>query len=251
MSERNDNEQERVLGRIRKMMRLAEDSAASQGERDNAMRMVHATLAKHNLTMSMAEEKGATAEEAREKGDTTSRDQPWCRTVGHAVGELYFCQYFYTKLRDRAGKVRHNFVGRAGNVETAKLMTDYVVKSITSEANRLWKLQPDPGPWWTSFCKGAAEQVRERCHKLRAEAEAADKAIPSTGTALVLASVYAAEEAANALWVQQHVGPLHRRADRTKGVTFDGYAAGKAFGAKVSLHRQVSGVIIPKSRRLA
>lgn len=248
MSERNDNEQERVLGRIRKMMRLAEDAAASQGERDNAMRMVHATLAKHNLTMSMAEEKGAAAEEKRKQGDTTSRDQPWTRSVGHAIGELYFCQYFYTKLRDRAGKVRHSFVGRAGNVETAKLMTDYVVKSITSEANRLWKLQPDPGPWWTSFCKGAAQQVRERCKKLREEAEANDK--PSTGTSLMLVNVYAAEKAANQLVLNAMGVKLHTPTVRTKRVG-DGFGAGLAFGASVSLHRQVAGVAIPKSRRLA
>lgn len=66
-------EQARVLARVRKMMALAnDDAAASDGERDNALRMAHATLLKHNLTMAAAEEAGATAEEARERDSTTS-----------------------------------------------------------------------------------------------------------------------------------------------------------------------------------
>lgn len=35
----------RILQRVRKMMALANDKAASDGERENAMRMAHATLA--------------------------------------------------------------------------------------------------------------------------------------------------------------------------------------------------------------
>lgn len=234
----NSVDQDKVLNRIRKMMALANDAAASAGERDNAMRMVHATLAKHNLTMAMAEASGQQQEEARDKGTTETRDQPWARRVAHSISDLYFCRYFFTKVRDGRGKVRHNFVGRVGNVETAKLMTDYVCKSIMSEANRLWKLQPDPGPWWTGFCKGAAEQIAARCLALRTDAEKVDAAQPSTGTALVLASFYKIELAANEEWLLNAGQKLYSVKNREKAAGA-GVLEGRAFGAKVSLNRQV------------
>jgi len=37
------------------MLRLANDAGASEGERHNAMRMAHATLAKHNLDLASVE----------------------------------------------------------------------------------------------------------------------------------------------------------------------------------------------------
>ncbi len=154
--EANTKEQDRVLARVRKMMALANDAAASEGERDNALRMVHATLAKHNLTMAMAEEAGG---EAEKRGLVTaeSRDQPWARQTASAIASLMFCRYFRQKS-PRAGKVIHNFVGREGNAKTASELADFVIRSIMSEANREWKKQANPGPWWTSFCKGELDQ---------------------------------------------------------------------------------------------
>ena len=40
-----------ILDRVKKMLAIANDSAASEGECDNALRMAHNTLAKHNLDM--------------------------------------------------------------------------------------------------------------------------------------------------------------------------------------------------------
>lgn len=257
MNQENRDVEERVLGRIRKMLALAADNQASQGERDNAMRMAHATLAKHNLTLAEVESSGKVDKEPRTMGSTETRDQPFARTIALAVAGLYFCAYYYEKRRDGSGKVRHCFVGRAGNVATAKMMTDFVVGSVISEANRLWKQQKDPGPWWTSFCKGAASTITNRCYLLKEEAtrEAekpkaaavmvgedgepmAQLAAPTYSTALTLVDVYKAEEQANDEYVEETVGKLYFPKDRTKPVT-DGYADGREFGKKVSLNRQV------------
>lgn len=230
----------KVLARVKKMLTLANDAAASDGERDNAMRMALNLLAKHNLTVAQAEASGAKPEEARQQGETFSRDQPWCRAAAHAVAEVFFCSYFYVRGgTTKRGSVQHCFVGRASNVETAKVMADYVISSIMREANREWKKQADPGPWWSNFCKGAAHRVWERCAALKREAEQSSQAA-SSGTALVLASVYAMEARANETFLSETLGlQLKTKASREKRVRGEGYAAGRAFGDKVSLNRQV------------
>ena len=53
----SDDERNKILARVRKLLNLANNAAATEGERDNAMRMAHATLAKYNL--SLAEASGA------------------------------------------------------------------------------------------------------------------------------------------------------------------------------------------------
>jgi hypothetical protein len=247
VADRNDAEQDKVLGRIRKMMALANDAAASEGERDNAMRMVLATLAKHNLTMAEAEAHGQ-QEEARERGDTLSRDQPWCKHVAHSIAKLYFCRYFFSRTAVK-GKVKHNFVGRPANVATAQAMADYVIRSIMSEANREWKKQANPGPWWTAFCKGASVRISERCDELRKAEEAASEKTP--GTAVVLASFYQRELAANNAWLERAGLVLTKGKSREKAYGGDGYGAGKAFGDKVSLNRQVGAAPVGSHRRLA
>jgi hypothetical protein len=132
-----DFDREKVLARVKKMMTLANDAGASEGERENALRMAHATLAKYNLTMSEAEASGKKAEEARGAEHMTGRDYPWMRTTAHAVAKLFFCEYFYILIG--GGKVKHFFVGRESNVFTAQGMTTYVIDSIDREAQRTAK----------------------------------------------------------------------------------------------------------------
>jgi uncharacterized protein DUF2786 len=247
MAERIDSETDRVLARVRKMMALANDAAASEGERDNALRMAYATLAKHNLTMAEAEKAGRAPEEAREHGTSSSRDQPWCREVNHAVAELFFCKYWYDRKNVNRGQVRHNFVGLTGNVMTAREVADYCVRSIMSEANRRWKGQPNPGAYWTSFCKGAAASVRERCKALR---EGSDQP-QSNGNALVLADHWKREMEKNALMVRDTLGlRLRVPKDRQKGVLTGGYGDGKAFGGGLSLSRSIGAARVPKDRMI-
>jgi hypothetical protein len=41
-----------ILEKVKKLLALANDKGATEGERDNALRMAHGMLAKHNLDMS-------------------------------------------------------------------------------------------------------------------------------------------------------------------------------------------------------
>ena len=242
------DEQKRILERVRKMLALANDAAASEGERENAMRMAHATLAKYNLSLSEAEASGSAPEEARIEGGMVGRDYPWMRTCAHAMAELFFCEYLIA--RARGGKVVHYFVGRESNTITAREMTSYVISSIDREAKR-WSAETYSGSnGWRSFAKGAASRVYVRARKIREEAERAP-VTPSTSTALVLASVYALEQQKNKALIAQLYGDSLRqgRATQQRNTSSDAYAAGREFGDRVSLNQQL-GSSSSNNRRL-
>lgn len=223
---------EKILARVKKMMTLANDAAATEGERDNALRMAHATLAKYNLSMAEAERAGTKPEEKRTGSELVGQDYPWMRTTAHAAATLFFCNYFFVSLG--RGKVQHYFVGKESNVETAKGMSEYLIASINREAKRYGS-----GTYWRSFCKGAAHAVYFRCKEIQESAEAAPK---QPGTALVLASVYAAEREANAKFIVDQMRiKLTSGKSRERNTAAGAYYAGQKFGDSVSLNNQIEG----------
>ena len=236
----DEQTQNKVLNRVRKMMNLANDAAATEGERDNALRMAHATLAKYNLSMSQAEATGAKPEEAREGAYTAPKNMhPWERTVAHAIARLFFCNYFYVKSSGGHSHYKHCFIGRTSNTFTAQQMTEFVCSSINKEAMRVAKEQSGKsgGEYWRSFCKGAAAKIHERCREIRANAEKQER---TPGTSLVLASVYKSETIAN----DHHlVAVMNIRLRSAKSTTrrpdYSAYSKGQTYGAGVSLNVQV------------
>lgn len=232
-----DDNMGKILERVRKMLRLANDSAATDGERDNAMRMAHATLAKHNLSMADAEARGATAEERRLDKQVETLCWPWMRTVSFGIAKLFFCEYFFA--RSRKNYVRHFYIGRESNVATASEMSAYVIASIQREANAHKKRGGDP----LSFCKGAAARIHERCRALRAEAERASQSSAAPGTAIVLASVYATEQAANKAYMSSElgIGKLKTSVSRQRRAESGDYYAGVKHGDSINLNRQLNG----------
>lgn len=229
-------DKEKALRRVKKMMALANDSAASEGERDNALRMAHATLAKHNLSMAEAMKADDGREipgEARShnKWSAQVRDQPWACSVAAAVGRMCFCDCYFVRLGK--GKVAMFFVGTDTNARTASELASSVFKSIMSEANAKWKLQPDPGPWWTNFCKGAAARVSQRCDELRKYGQ------PGNGTALVLANHYEQEMYRNRLVMLENLKNLRTKSPTRQKKIGNGYGEGFTFGGTVALNKQV------------
>ena len=49
---------EKIMARVKKMLTLAYDKGATEGERDNALRMAHKYLAKYNLDIAEVEASG-------------------------------------------------------------------------------------------------------------------------------------------------------------------------------------------------
>lgn len=235
-----DFNKEKVLQRVKKMMALANDAAATEGERDNAIRMAHATLAKYNLSMAEADAAGTKSEEKRKGEGVVGKDYPWMRTTAGALATLFFCEYFYIRLG--GGSVKHFYVGKESNVFTAQEMTQFVIRSIDREARKvaMERTGNAGGTFWRSFCKGAADTVWHRCAKIRKEAEAAPK---TPGTALVLASVYALEQKANVQFMSDVLGikDLKEGKHRERNTSFAAYGAGQEFGDRVNLNKQIGG----------
>ena len=235
-------EQERILERVRKMMRLAKDSGATEGERDNALRMAHATLAKYNLDMAQAETetKKPTAGEARVKHAATFYGRPWARAVAGAAADLCFCSYLYLSAK-RAKDTGHLFVGRTSNAITAAELARYLVESITREARRYQRDTYAGNEAFRAFGWGAASAIRKRVAEIRAAAEKPQpdvKALPGASTALV---AYVADESkANLAFIAEAFPVLHRGRNG-KGISdVDAHASGRSYGSTVSLNRQLN-----------
>ena len=232
----------RILARVQKMLNLANDAGATEGERDNAMRMAHATLAKYNLSLADVD---SANEEAKRKDDGEPREEhvntfygrPWARNVANNIAKLFFCYYLYTSHK-KATQVRHYFIGRHSNAITAALIAEFVVKSIMREGNRQKRAEHQGNAWLRAFCWGAAQRVSERVDKLIAGEDESQADEP--GTALVLASYYDTERVANELMVQQKY-PSLRKGRGGKGYDYggDAHTRGREYGGTVSLNSQL------------
>lgn len=238
----NDSERDRVLLRVKKMMTLANDAAATEGERDNALRMAHATLAKYNLTMTQAD--SASSEEKRQQGEMTALNYPWVATVASAIANLFFCNMFMIKPRGNQNRNQQIFfVGKASNVFTAQEMSKYVIESIMKEGRNAAKAAGEAGggTFWRSFCKGASHRLHSRCKEIRAAAEKAPP-VMSSGTSLVLSSLYESERQANADFIARVLNlRLKSGSGRERGSSHDAYQQGRAYGDRVGLSPQVRG----------
>jgi hypothetical protein len=87
--------EDKIFERIKKMLALANDLAASEGERENALRMAYNTMAKYNLDMAAVEAHGKKAEEQRINFQNDSWSWLWARQVNQIIGRLFFCKYYY------------------------------------------------------------------------------------------------------------------------------------------------------------
>lgn len=231
----DDFDKDKVLSRIRKMLALAGNEAASEGERDNALRMAHATLAKYNLSLGDAE---IEQQEPRIEGRAQISPHPWARQLIESIAQLYFCKTIFFLYRDK--RQVHHFIGRQSNVVTAIEMAKYVVGSINKEARRKARENAGGGGYERSFCKGAAAAVTQRCLEIRRTAEQQQQQQPAgTGTSLVLASLYKTELDLNMEAVQKTYGKLRVISSEQHSTQSDAFYSGKKYGSSISLNKQV------------
>lgn len=231
----NETEKQRILARVRKLLTLANNQGATEGERDNALRMAHATMAKYNFDIAEAEAAGrTTAEAARVIVKNYFYGRPWARTVSSSVAEMLFCVYIYTTAK-RATDVTHWFIGRESNATTASELSAYLVRSIWKEAHKRARERDLGNEYARNFATGAAQAIYLRCQDLR---EKPDESTKVPGTALVLASFYDREKAANQKviesWKVKQVKPRSKRLSRA-----DALIEGQRYGGTLSLNRQI------------
>lgn len=232
---------EQILKKVQKLLKLAGNEGASEGERDNAMRMAHGLLAKYNLEMidvenAASEARETKAGEPREEHTSQFYGRPWARNVCSSIAKLFFCYYLYVSHK-KATMVRHYFIGRHSNAITAALIAEFVVKSIMREGNRQKRQEFEGNAWLRTFCWGAASRVKERVAKLVAGEDESQKDGP--GTSIVLASYYQTERSANEVMVQTLYPKLGRGRGGKGHHGGDAYSRGQTYGSSVSLNTQV------------
>ena len=224
--------EDKAIDKVRKLLNLANNEGATEGERDNALRMAYALIAKHNLEMSQVDQK----EEERVISKEPIYARPWARRVASSVASLFFCQYFTQNLSQR-NMALHHFVGKLSNSVTAMEISMFLIASIRRESGKRQRALGESVTWRRSFCTGAAQQIQQRIHELRKTEES--KA-PSTGTSLVLADVYRMEVEANEAFIKSLGYNLITKNSRSAGVLGDAVRAGRDFGSSLPLNVQVN-----------
>lgn len=229
---------EKQLARIKKMLALANDAGATEGEREAALH--HATKLLQKYNMELADLPANQQDEAREEQKVTISADKWARSLANSVASLFFCNYFFMRT-GTAGRDHHCFIGRQSNVVTAMHMCEYLIKSIKKEATKRYRSPTSPEG--RSFCVGAVNMIRRRVDDMKVSG--AEAATP--GTAMVLANVYQLEHDANEKWLEQKGITLRTEKPRTdNSLRADAYHSGRAHGRTVSLNQQVSGGSAPK-----
>lgn len=222
--------EEKIVNRIKKMMALANDPAASDGERENALRMSYALLAKHNLDMADVQGKPMGPQEARQQQASEFYGRPWAISVAAAVGDLFFCKYYFRP--SGKNKAIHTFTGKESNAQAALDVAESLVRSIYQEATRKMRAADESVAWRRSFATGAMFKIRDRIREMQSTAP---KEL-ATSTALVLVGLRDSEKAANELFLVDQGVTLKMAPSRAKRtVSMDAYAQGKEFGSKLNL----------------
>ena len=191
---------ERVLEKVRKLLRLANDARGNESEASNAAEAAARIMRQHGISTATIEASGGEGEKraAETEGGVARGRAPWMPELMRTVAQSCFCLCeveFSTPEGDRQLRMSFRLYGRESAVASAFAMADYLKDVI-------WRLSKDAErPHY--FRMGCAERLGERVrenHEMalanqRAEAErqsreAAARAkhpgATSTGTALVV-----------------------------------------------------------------
>lgn len=234
-----ERSKEWVLERVKKLLTLGRDAGATDGERDNAMRMAHKLLAKYNLDMAEAEAIGQ-AEEARIHTKVHFYGRPWAKTIAVSIAKLYFCEYVFVTAK-RADDVTHYFFGRPLNVQAAASIAAWLVKSVRKEARSRCPLEGEgANAWIRSFCTGVSLTIYKRVAEMMADAA---KQTAAPGMSLVLASVYEKEKAKNLALRDATMKTTLKGHHGKRLGDADAIGQGKEYGKSINLNRQVGGSV--------
>lgn len=226
---------EQILARVRKLLNLAENEAATEGERDNAMRMAHNMLTKHQLDMADLSEFERERSDPRGRFEQEGRSLLWAKHIRMAIAELFMCKYYFGR-KINADKCMHHFVGRESQATTAMYLSEWIIKSVLKEGVKRYR--HDLAPETRAFATGVSNKLYERVRELRAAKQAEIKA---TGNALVLVDLAKSEAEANEEFLRAMGTKLTSKKSRHVAVDMGAYAAGKEYGATINLNTQLGG----------
>lgn len=241
-----DSDMPRILDRIRKMLALAADEAASEGERDNALRMANNLMAKHQLDMKDI------PNSIRDRDDPLGRFEldgfgvAWTHMIRGSIARLFDCRYFMGH-KHNATKHQCIFVGRASNATTAMLMSEWVVREAIRGADKAGKHRLTPAG--RSFGLGFSARLSQRVNEIlanQAAAMAAEHGLDAASTSRALVVIHENAQADNDAWVAANMKTGKSRSIRRGNLDGGAYGAGQQSANVVNLSKQVTARPDPK-----
>lgn len=206
----------KVLDKVRKLMTLANDGGATEGEANAALEAAQAIMAKNNLTMAQLEAAGKSGGEgaARLKSQLKGKaGYSYQQQLMLTVAQTNHCTVLTTYVwkGNRRMATGYALIGREANVAAALGMFDYLNQSLErivtpfikgDNTQRLSKAA-------ISFKEGAAQRLQERLSErfyaaqaeqsaaARAQRKAAQATGSGTGLVVVMEDFAEAERHAN------------------------------------------------------
>jgi len=223
---------EKILEKVQKLMKLAEDKGASEQEMETALRQAQKLLLRHNLTMEMAKGYGGGKDGVEKVIEEMIifRNRPWVRTVMNAIAKLYYSRCI-TYMGDIRTKTRFCFIGRESNCRTAMLMSGFIVSAIQANARKERRRLSEKSAFESSFCLGASRRIGIRVMEILESTEV------STGTGLM---VIDATEQENDDYIASNMQGTSIIKTKSRGITDpNGYRKGDEYGKKVGLNNQL------------
>lgn len=226
--------EEKVLEKIRKLLERANDERGStEGERDTALRMATALMAKHQIEMSQIPKEQQDRNDPRGKFVEQGWSIVWCNMIRGSIARLFDCTYLVGG-KINATRGNHIFIGRESNATTAMLMSDWIVRECLREADRVagHRLKPEG----CSFGLGVAARLAARVRQLTAEAAADIQA--STGRDLMI--IKANEADANEDWIISSGMKVSKsRSVSASNIDSKSYNAGMKHADSINLNKQI------------
>jgi len=219
-----------IINKINALLaKASEENNPSEAERDQAMKMAQALLAKHNLSPDDLIETDLEIGETR----VEIRTGPWSRQMWSAVAKLYFSKCLFTR-----GKHQRCWVyGEEINAKVAVQIGMWVQEALWKEGLRVRAINGGHNAHLTSFLNMAALKLSERVDQMIREAISTGIVDPDTGgTALVPMSAY---EEAWAAAEEAFPPDVKTRKTKMQVRSAAGAAAGEEFASKLNLGRQV------------
>lgn len=197
---------DKIISRIKKMFALANNTGATDGEAENAMRMANKMLEKYNLSMVDLHTEEAVGIKF-ESGQTS----PWIRTVYNAVSKVYGCTYFYNPRQ------KCNYIV---GTESDRISASFIIGQLIGDIKRAGKGHG------ADFKNGASLELARKCGLIEEERRLSNL---TTETGIALLDVY--KQKVNL--AQDHMDD-NLNLGRSKRTTMTSSQAGRNFGRGLS-----------------
>lgn len=258
-----NQQQDKLIDRLKKLLRLAKDTGATEAEAAAAMAKVHELLSQHNLDISQVDTKDKADEPVNgHRGRRTNKNNKWETDVYQGAAILNFCFYFLNHIHKGAWRLQHCVVGKPINVLAAEILADYLLETINRMAKELplgpkgrfdeisgtVKMTQERAQWLVSgvsqamfrhkFKQGMARRLGNRCIQLKVDREKTATKTSDGRNLPALFDAYAAAQREIDEWLEQAKLGLKSKTDRTDtgGAAF---RLGQLAGEKVGLDHQL------------